>query len=82
MLFFDSFDVNVELNKISVMLINKDEFFIFLIKLLDVFYFDERNRILENKIISFCNFIVNGIEILGSYLYLIREVFDGGIVKC
>lgn len=78
----DSLDVNVEPNKTSVMLTNKDELFTLLTKLLDAFYSDERNRISENKTTSPCNFTVNGTETSGSHLHLTREAFDGGIAKC
>jgi len=45
----DSLDVNLEPNKTSVMLTNKDELITLLTNLLDEFYSDEKNKICERK---------------------------------
>ena len=45
----DSLDVNLEPNKTSVMLTNKDELITLLTNLLNEFYSDEKNRISESK---------------------------------
>lgn len=77
------FDVNLEFNKISVMLINKEEVMIVLINFVDEFYFDEKNKFLSSDNIDGNNVVEKRIVVIGKFGDIINICsLNGEVVFC
>lgn len=77
----ESLDVNLEPNKSSVMLTNKDELILLLTNLLDEFYSDEKNRISESKTVAPSNGSEKGIVTSKNGFHVHKDACDGDVPR-